>query len=221
MIAPKKCYSCKKEWHFLCEECYKKFPLHTPYCYVCKKRSYAWEVHELCKEDIYYDNILVLFHYKETLIKKMIHDFKFYKRKDISEDFWWYLASFFSEYFKNSDNYIFVYPPIRFLKKMKRGYNQSQLLWKKVSHIIWIPMLDDVIQLKKSKRQQSKLTKEQRRQNIINSFQINKKYVDIIDKKKVIIIDDVISTGSTVNEIAKVLKESWVKEVLWLIVASE
>jgi competence protein ComFC len=43
--------------------------------------------------------------------------------------------------------------------------------------------------------------------NIKNSFKINKKYQDNIDKKIIILIDDVVSTGSTLNEISKILKE--------------
>jgi predicted amidophosphoribosyltransferase len=41
-----------------------------------------------------------------------------------------------------------------------------------------------------------------------NSFAIGKSYIDIIDKKEIIIVDDVISTGSTVNEMAKILKQN-------------
>jgi predicted amidophosphoribosyltransferase len=52
-------------------------------------------------------------------------------------------------------------------------------------------------------------------------FQINKKKVDIIDKKNIIIVDDVVSTWATLNEIAKQLKLNWANKVIWLCFASD
>ena len=91
LIAPKKCYSCNKEWHFLCEKCFleieKKYYF-DELCYVCKKYSKNFLVHNCCKDNIFYDKTIILTHYKIPVIKKLIKDFKFYYKKDISEDLW-------------------------------------------------------------------------------------------------------------------------------------
>jgi len=58
-----------------------------PICYVCKGRSDNFNVHKNCLDNIYYDKILVLSHYKNKHISKLIKDLKFYKKKDIAEDF--------------------------------------------------------------------------------------------------------------------------------------
>jgi len=64
------------------------------------------------------------------------------------------------------------------------------------------------------------LSKQERKINLINSFKIAKNKIDNIDKKTFIIVDDVISTGSTINEISKILKEKGAEKVIWLCVAS-
>ncbi|MFV0364218.1 MAG: double zinc ribbon domain-containing protein, partial [Suipraeoptans sp.] len=95
--------------------------------------------------------------------------------------------------------------PVQLCKKRKRtrGYNQSLILANELSERLRIPVLDCVIRTKETSPQKE-LSKSKRRDNINKAFcvlDINKRI------KRVIIIDDIFTTGSTVNEIAKVLKE--------------
>jgi predicted amidophosphoribosyltransferase len=56
-------------------------------CYVCKGRSNNFNIHDKCKRNVYYDKIIILSHYKNKIISKLIKDLKFYSKKDIAEDF--------------------------------------------------------------------------------------------------------------------------------------
>lgn len=223
LIAPKKCYSCNKQWHFLCEECLSKMSNFEPICYCCKGKSDYFDIHKNCKKDVYYDKIIVLSHYKNKTISKLIKDLKFYCKKDISEDFWNYLSELFfeNEIYKNTDNYILIFPPMSFIKKLKRWYNHSEIIAKVISKNTNIKIEKWYIKKVKTTRQQSTLKRQDRVINLNNSFKIANKKIDNIDKKIFIIVDDVISTGSTINELSKILKEKWVKKVIWLIVASD
>jgi predicted amidophosphoribosyltransferase len=58
-----------------------------PICYICKGRSENFKIHNNCKKDVYYDKIIILSHYKNKVISKLIKDLKFYNKKDIAEDF--------------------------------------------------------------------------------------------------------------------------------------
>jgi predicted amidophosphoribosyltransferase len=58
-----------------------------PICYLCKGRSEYFNIHTNCKNDVYYDKIIILSHYKNKIISKLIKDLKFYAKKDIAEDF--------------------------------------------------------------------------------------------------------------------------------------
>lgn len=223
LIAPKKCYSCNKQWHFLCEECLSKMSNFEPICYCCKGKSDYFDIHKNCKKDVYYDKIIVLSHYKNKTISKLIKDLKFYGKKDIAEDFWNYLSELFfeNEIYKNTDNYILIFPPMSFIKKLKRWYNHSEIISKVISKNTNIKIEKWYIKKVKTTRQQSTLKRQDRVINLNNSFKIANKKIDNIDKKIFIIVDDVISTGSTINELSKILKEKWVKKVIWLIVASD
>lgn len=226
IIAPKKCYSCDKEWHFLCPECFEKIEKKYYFdeiCYVCKKYSKNFEVHENCKikfpllggdleRGIFYDKTIILTHYKIKIIKKLIHDFKFYHKKDIVDDFSELLIEKMIKYmweelksFKKED-FIVISPPMSFFRKLKRWYNHSEVLAKLIAYNFGFKFEKNLIIKNKQTRQQSKLSKQERLTNLEKAFKINKNKVDIIDKKIIILIDDVISTWTTINEISKIIK---------------
>lgn len=223
ILAPKKCYSCNKEWHFLCNLCMTKIQYFEPICYSCKWRSDNFEVHQSCKNDVFYDKVIILSHYKNKIISKLIKDLKFYWKKDIGEDFWEYLAELFfeNEIYQNTDNYRIIFPPMNFFRKIKKWYNQSEILAQNVSKFTKIKLETNIIKKIKKTRQQAKLWRKQRLTNLQNAFKINKKYIDKIDKTTYIFVDDVISTWTTLNEISKILRQAWAKRVIWLIIASD
>jgi competence protein ComFC len=221
IIAPKKCYSCKKEWHFLCPTCLSSMSNFTPICYICKGKSDNFIIHNECQEWIYYDQLIVLTHYKNKHIAQLIKHAKFYGKKDILEDIWTYLWKVLLSYYKVTEKDIILWVPMSFWKKLRRWYNQSHFIAKKVSKICFAQYRKDILKKKKSTRQQSKLSRQQREENLKDCFQINKKKVDIIDKKNIIIVDDVVSTWATLNEIAKQLKLNWANKVIWLCFASD
>ena len=229
ILAPKKCYSCGKEWHFLCEECFEKIEkryFFDEICYVCKKYSKNFEVHESCKNGIFYDKTIILTHYKIWIIKKLIKDFKFYNKKDISEDFWELLVEKMIKYMSNElkvykkQDFIVISAPMSFFRKLKRWYNHSEVLAKYIAWVFWFKFEKNIIKKIKNTRQQSKLKKEERLKNLDNSFKINKNKVDILDKKIIILVDDIISTWTTVNEISRILKNYNPKEIVVVNIAS-
>lgn len=222
ILAPKKCYSCKKEWLFLCEKCEKRLPNFPSSCFVCKQESENYIIHKNCKKNtIYYDKIIIKYHYKGTYIKKMIHDGKFYGRKDIFEEIWQLLSLHLETNEKCNKNSILVPVPLHFLRRMKRGFNQSEILAREISAYTWIWYHNNILKRKKHTRQQSKLSRKIRLTNIEDGFAINKNYMDTIDKKDIIIVDDIVSTASTINEVSRMYKMLGAKRVIALCVASD
>jgi len=73
----------------------------------------------------------------------------------------------------------------------------------------------------KNTKSQSKLKVEDRLKNLDWAFKINKKYRNNLYNKTIIIVDDVVSTWSTLNEISKVLKYNKAKKVIWLVISSD
>jgi ComF family protein len=221
LIAPKKCYSCKKEWYFLCRDCLKKERDFTSICYVCKATTKNFEICENCKDKVFFYKIIVLTNYTK-IISKLIKDAKFYNKKGIFEDFAYYLYEKFlkNHKIKFNDDYVIVSISSHFLKKLKGWYSSSEILCKYFSSISKIRYENNVIKKVRNTKQQSKLSKEERLVNLKDAFEINKHKINKIKDKNIIILDDVISTWTTLNEASKVLKENWAKKIIWLIVAS-
>jgi predicted amidophosphoribosyltransferase len=121
-LAPKKCYGCKKIGTFFCLDCQKKCDFFVPICYVCKKPSENFSLHDYCKnEEIFYDGIFVTLHYKNKIIKKLVKDAKFYHKQDILED----MSEIMYEKNKiflesQKENLVFIATPMYFLKKIFR-----------------------------------------------------------------------------------------------------
>jgi ComF family protein len=222
IIAPKKCYSCNKEWHFLCPQCMSKMSNFNSICYVCKQKTDNFKTHKNCQKWFYLDQLIILTHYKQEPIKKLIKDAKFYYKKDILDDFAKYLWEKLLINIKNKDDYIFIPVPMYFLRKWKRWYNQSEILVNYLVRFLHINKNFKIIKRIKNTRQQSKLSRQKRLQNLEKAFKINKKELDKIDKNKtIVLIDDVISTWTTLNLIAKLLKDNWFVSVIWLVIASD
>ncbi len=222
VIAPKKCYSCNKEWHFFCPQCQLlEYPFEN-ICYHCKSSTNNYSVHQACKKYVYYDKIIILNHYRQKYTKNLIKDAKFNNKPHIYDDFWFNLYEKFILNHKiiNKNDYLIIWVPSYFLKKIKRWYNWSELLAKSFSNNIDIKYKKWVVIKTKNTKSQFSLKRDERISNLSDSFIINPIYKKLILNKTIIIVDDVISTWTTINELSKLLKSYWVKKIIWLIIAS-
>lgn len=221
ILWPKKCYNCNKIWSFLCKSCLWEIWFFEEICPVCKTKSKNYEVHEKCKNWVYYDNIIILTHYRNKIIKKLIKDWKYYNKKDIFIDFSYYLSNLLKLNYDLNQKTIIIPTPMYFLKKLIRWYNQAEILAYKISKNIDLPYNNKIIKKLKWTKRQSSLNKKERLSNLEKSFFLNKKDFLKFKDYDFIIVDDVFSTWTTINEISKILKQNWIKKIIWLILASD
>ena len=99
--------------------------------------------------------------------------------------------------------------PLFWWKRLRRGYNQAKLLADVVGDECGIEV-KHILRRVKNTRTQTKLDEESRKKNVSNAFEVNN---GKIKDKIVLLIDDVLTTGTTVNECARVLKEAGAKKV--------
>lgn len=239
ILSPIKCYSCKKEWEYLCENCFEKIEKYSWFCCICKKESPNFKIHKKClienrlfnwwnfyDKKIFLDRVIIMTHYKNNIIKKLIKDFKFYWKKDIWIELWKKLWNFVKNniefpFLDKEKSCVVVIPvSLHWFKKLRRWFNQSEILAENFAKINNFTYNNNIVIRKKYTRQQSKLSRQERLINLENAFKINKNQVDNIDNKIIFLIDDVFTTGSTLNEIAKILKQNWAKKVIWICIAS-
>lgn len=159
--------------------------------------------------------------YEEPL-KKMLHKFKFSYLLSLSYPLSEILIKAFQNYSLELPD-IISYVPLHPLKERLRGFNQSQLLAenfsKKIAPGMSIPVLP-VLKRKKLSISQKKLkTQAERLKNIHESFAINQEVE--IKNKTILLIDDLVTTGSTIIECAKTLKSGRAKKVIGLSLARQ
>ncbi|MBQ7674395.1 MAG: ComF family protein, partial [Alphaproteobacteria bacterium] len=158
----------------------------------------------------YFDKAISVFVYNEfskQIILRFKHSDATYLYEQLAS---WMYRSATSE-ITNAD--IIIPVPIHFLKRLKRKYNQSELLAQEVSQLSGIKYEPRILMKIKKTLPQEGLSGKERRKNIVGSFGIDENFKDLIVDKNIVLIDDVFTTGATVNECSKVLKKFGAKTI--------
>ena len=186
-------------------------------CVKCANRIKKYEIYRIEKvNNKYFDYQIKVLKYENEIRSKII-DYKFNEKA--------YLYKTFGKITLNNEKIysflkkydIMLCVPMYISKKMQRGYNQSELIAKEIARTTGLKYINrNLVKIKNTKKQ-STLTKNQREENVKNAFVV--KNVDKIKNKKIILFDDIYTTGSTVNECSKVLKKAGAKEIVVLTLA--
>lgn len=107
--------------------------------------------------------------------------------------------------------------PLHSLKKAERGYNQAEFICKGISKVLKIPNRTDILKRTRFTLSQTTMTFEERKENVHKAFGLKKK--KHIPGKRIILVDDVITTGSTITECARELKDNGATEIFAFSVA--
>lgn len=147
--------------------------------------------------------------------EKIIHHLKYSGMKDLGVFLGEHLAGYVKlEIEEQKESYDYIIPvPLHKTKVRERGYNQSEYIVKGLSGVLNIPFLFDVINRKLYTKSQTKLTLLERQKNILGAFAFNNSYNEKLKDKNIILLDDVVTTGATVNECIKVLREAGVNKI--------
>lgn len=189
-------------------------------CKKCELKIKKYEINKIedCRKDKlkYFDYQIKMFRY-ENIIREKIIDYKFNEKAYLYKTFEKMILKTKKTYSFLKKYDIILYVPMFKKHKLIRGYNQSELIARKISDTLGITLeknnLTKVINTKK----QSTLTKSERERNVKNAFKL--KNPEKIKDKKVILFDDIYTTGSTVNECSKILKKAGATEIAILTIA--
>lgn len=201
-LFPRVCGFCNKiiENGYICSECKKKIK--------CINEQYIPFV-----QTSYFDKLYCSYEYGGVVRKKIL-DYKFHHKK--------YLCKTFAEEIINKlcdskdANYdMIIAVPLSRKKQFARGYNQSELIAKLVAKKLKIAYRKDILIKQKHNVTQSNLNRNERFENVKNVFKTTKD----LNNKKILLIDDIYTTGATVNECARVLKKAGAREVVVYTVA--
>jgi len=220
LILPKHCLNCKKEGDWICSSCYSLLNFEKQYCLSCKKENKNGYFCNQCKNKYFLDGVLIAGDYNNKILAQLIKQLKYYHAEDISKILAQFLKDFIIHYQKKNnfqlENFIFMPVPLHIKRENFRGFNQSQKILQEFSKFFKITInTKDLIKIKNTKAQ-AKLNEKERKENIKGSF--DWKGLDL-NEKNIILIDDVVTTGSTLNECAQVLKNNGAEKILGLVIA--
>jgi competence protein ComFC len=205
LFFPKFCFNCQREGKYLCKDCQSILEISG--------------FHQTLKtKEI--DDLYFCADYKNPLIKKLIQKFKYYPFvKDLSKPLSSLIINHlqlldFQPPFYYQKDFVLIPIPLEKRRLKWRGFNQAEEIAKHLSEFLKIPLINNILIKNRSTLPQANLSTEERKKNIINSFKCKNKI-----RKKVLLVDDVYTTGSTIKESARILKESGVKKIIAITIA--
>lgn len=205
------CLECREKINFVgnynCDKCGKKIEIKED------KIGYCRDCQKLIK---YFKKGISLYVY-EGIGKEILKKFKFQDKGYLKKTLGFLLAK---EIEKIGLKYVDILIPIPMtVKKINnRGFNQSELIGNIVSKELNIKIENSILTKVRNTSEQNKLKGEERRKNLQNAFSINDKIK--IENKKVLLIDDVYTTGSTINEVSKLLKKNGCDDIYFATIAT-
>ena len=169
-------------------------------------------------KDKYFQKHLYIFKY-EGIIKERLIKFKFNEKAYIYKSFVNFLIKNkkMCRFLKSYD--IIIPVPIHYNRKITRGYNQSALVAKSLAKKLDIKYEDKILFKKVNNKPQSTKNKEERKNNVIGVYFT--KNEERVLGKKVLLLDDIYTTGSTVNECSKMLKIAGAKRIDIITIAKD
>lgn len=218
LIFPKFCVDCQKEGSFLCSKCEKRVLLvKTQICPGCGRISKGGKYCLKDRKPHGLAGIIVAAYYEEGPIKEAIHNLKYNALLELAPFLGSLMATALKENIDISKDILITAVPLHFLRKSQRGFNQSELLGTAVAENLKLQKNFNILRKIRYTKPQVKFSGKKRRKNLINCYKIFQK--NAIFGRTIILIDDVTTTGTTLNECAKVLRAAGAKRVWGLVVA--
>ena len=228
-IFPKYCVNCKKLGSYLCPNCFSYLVFDTGgICVACNRPAVGGITHPGCVGRHTIDGVFTSIEYKGTA-KKLIYKFKYdpylSDLKNLLADLLYEGLIQKEEFIKASQDELynpkFIIPiPLHKTKLRSRGYNQAEILARELSKKSNIKMVD-ALQRTKNTRSQVGLKREDRIKNIKGAFVIKGDRKNLIGRSLIFLVDDVLTTGSTLLEAANTLKRNGAKRVWGIALARD
>lgn len=221
LLYPRRCPVCDepvKPWNALiCEECASKFAyIEPPYCLKCGKHigDGSKEYCDDCAAHPHlFDSGRALFSYRS--VSSSIARFKYQGRREYAACYAACMAERLGGFIRSCRAEALVPVPLHKSRFRKRGYNQAQVLAEELSALTGIPVRTDLIERAEKTAPMKDLSAAERQNNLKKAFKICRNDV----KLSIIIIDDIYTTGSTIDAMSRELKKAGVERIYFVTLA--
>lgn len=217
ILYPRRCPLCREtvgqKGEKICPACKKSLrPIREPACKKCGKPLNRQE-QEYCadcgREEHLYTRGLAVLPY-EGAVRRSMGQIKFHNKREYLDFYGPYMAEILGQRILSWKVQAIAPVPMHPAKKRRRGFNQAELLAEKLGECLGIPVMPGLVERVRATRPQKELTRRERQNNLKGAFKIRGYDVKL---KKIILVDDIYTTGSTVDAIAGELLRQGAEEV--------
>ena len=220
-LFPIECIGCGKEGQWVCDGCAMKIPLSPQTnCFSCKRAAAGGATCFDCQKSFPLTRLLRFFDYDEPIIKEGIRVAKYSYVKNIFERFSEIAASHLATMLEGNDidprALIFVPVPLHPRRLRERGFNQAQVIGETMAQRC-SGIFAGVLRRVRATLPQADLDEADRSKNIKAAFVCRERA--IVEGRYVVLVDDVATTGNTLSECAKVLRNAGARQIWGLVLA--
>jgi ComF family protein len=195
---PPCCLLCKayleKSAELVCRHCWASFPRLAQSCV---------PANILLPAPVWFETSLALFQFSDS-IQQLIHYFKYRGFKRLGTEFGRQLALLYNDTLPFTEVDALLPIPLHRVRLRERGYNQSALLAQACAEKTGWPVWSDVVSRTRYTQPQVKMSHDARKRNVMDAFSVQKP--DRVHNAHLVLVDDVLTTGSTLNECARALR---------------
>lgn len=223
MLYPRRCVMCDAvlpgDGDGVCKDCKQGVHIVTePYCLKCGKMLERAQ-EEYCEDCLLHPHVYQsgrsLFVY-DGPVKKSLYRFKYAGRKEYAKSYAHFTELYLGEYIRQIQPDALLPVPLHRKRYQRRGYNQSEVFAVELGCRMNIPVVTKMVQRVKNTLPQKELDLSERQNNLKKAFKINKNDVKL---NTIIIIDDIYTTGSTIDALSAVLKEAGVQNIFFVTIS--
>ena len=220
-VFPLRCPGCNKKGTWFCEDCLGKLSfLETFSCAVCGKNAIKGITHPSCQGRYTLDRMVSVYQYKGA-IRKAIHWLKYKEVTGLAK----ILSDLMVEEVRElgiefGPETIIIPVPLHWRRAWDRGFNQAELLARPFGKSFNLEVRDDLLRRARNTEFQTKLKWDERQANVSGAFAVPEKKKEEVKGRDFLLIDDVRTTGATLNACANALKRAGAYYVWALTLAS-
>lgn len=220
-IYPNRCPVCDRILYegCICPPCRMKLKyVRQPACYLCGKplqnalQEYCLDCargrHEFAQGR-------AVFVYRGAM-RGILYRYKYGNRRDYTEFFAQEAAKMYREWARHQGIELVVPIPLSKKRMRRRGYNQAELFARRFAQLCGLPYNARILKRTRDTAPQKQLSSEERKNNLKNAFKIEE---NVVNLKRVLLVDDIYTTGSTIDAAALVLKQSGIEDVFFVCIS--
>lgn len=224
LLYPVRCPLCQdiltERGALICTSCRKKaVPIREPRCKRCGKPVRAAQ-QEYCADcsgqTHFFTRGWAVFPYEKE-IKQSVYQFKFHNKREYGRFYVSEMVRIYGSEIQNWQPDVLIPVPMHKRKQRLRGYNQAEILAQGVGRALSLPVNTKILYRARKTMPQKELTRKEREINLKNAF---KTFHDAVELEKVLLVDDIYTTGATMDAAAGALLAGGVKEVRFLVLCT-